>query len=73
MLADLYHHIAQSYNNAPDLRVTWLKSLASLHEKNKCVVVIYIYNHLILSSLLTRTTLPGPGPKQALPWYTLRR
>jgi hypothetical protein len=43
MLADLYHHIAQSYNNAPDLRVTWLKSLASLHEKNKCVVVIYIY------------------------------
>jgi hypothetical protein len=35
MLADLYHHIAQSYTNAPALRVTWLESLAKLHESNK--------------------------------------
>jgi hypothetical protein len=35
MLADLYHHIAQSYASAPDLRVTWLESLAALHERNK--------------------------------------
>lgn len=31
MLADLYHRIAGSYRNAPDLRVTWLESLAEIH------------------------------------------
>jgi dedicator of cytokinesis protein 6/7/8 len=31
MLADLYHRIAASYRNAPDLRVTWLESLAEIH------------------------------------------
>jgi hypothetical protein len=34
MLTDLYHQIASSYRTAPDLRVTWLESLADLHARN---------------------------------------
>ena len=34
MLTDLYHQIASSYRTAPDLRVTWLESLAELHARN---------------------------------------
>lgn len=34
MLTDLYHQIASSYRTAPDLRVTWLESLAELHVRN---------------------------------------
>jgi hypothetical protein len=34
MLADLYHRIAASYRNAPDLRVTWLESLAAVHSRH---------------------------------------
>lgn len=34
MKVDLFHRIAQSYKTAPDLRVTWLQSLATFHEEN---------------------------------------
>jgi hypothetical protein len=42
MLADLYHHIAQSYSTAPDLRLTWLDSLATLHERNKYYIFLLL-------------------------------
>lgn len=35
MKVDLFHRIAQSYKTAPDLRITWLQSLAKYHEENK--------------------------------------
>ena len=35
MMADLYHRIANSYMNAPSLRITWLESLANFYSSNK--------------------------------------
>eukprot|EP01156_Anaeramoeba_ignava_P023833 Anaeramoba_ignava/c21788_g1_i1.p1 GENE.c21788_g1_i1~~c21788_g1_i1.p1 ORF type:complete len:1096 (-),score=223.43 c21788_g1_i1:24-3311(-) len=35
MTAHLYHRIADGYNKAPDLRLTWLESLQKFHINNK--------------------------------------
>lgn len=40
MLIDLMYRIAKGYQNSPDLRLTWLQSMAAKHsEVGRCVVL----------------------------------
>ena len=34
MLVDLEYSLAKSYSSTPELRQTWLQSMAEIHEKN---------------------------------------
>ena len=41
MLIDLMYRIAKGYQNSPDLRLTWLQSMAAKHsEVGRCIHII---------------------------------
>jgi len=63
--ADLYHRIAASYSNAPDLRVTWLEGLASHHkEKNSWAEAAQCHIHM---AALIAEYLSIVEPDESLP------
>lgn len=47
MLADLQHSLANSYASTPELRLTWLQTMARNHDDNgDFSEVLHFYNNL---------------------------
>lgn len=46
MLADLQHSLANSYASTPELRLTWLQTMARNHDDNGDFSEVYLYTFL---------------------------
>ena len=44
MLIDLMYRIAKGYQNSPDLRLTWLQSMAAKHSEVSPMLHLFIFS-----------------------------
>ena len=44
MLVDLQYSLAKSYASTPELRRTWLESIARIHDKNQDFSEVGVFN-----------------------------
>lgn len=52
MLVDLQYSLAKSYTSTPELRKTWLDSMARIHNKNVDLSEVFLeYNHVLMCVL----------------------
>lgn len=48
MLVDLQYSLAKSYTSTPELRKTWLDSMARIHNKNRDLSEVFLTLHYYL-------------------------
>ena len=49
MLIDLMYRIAKGYQNSPDLRLTWLQSMAAKHSEVGCCIILLSFAYFPVS------------------------
>ena len=62
MLVDLQYSLAKSYTSTPELRKTWLDSMARIHNKNGDLSEVFLKIRF-LSSVVGSTNLEEAGHK----------